>query len=71
MKSQNEIEAMWKSLGVDTSKHLAFYCGTGWRAAEVLFDAYVMGYDKDTIYDGGWLEWSLDSKRPVVVEYKK
>lgn len=71
MKSQNEIEAMWKSLGINLDKHLAFYCGTGWRAAEVLFDAYVMGYDKDTIYDGGWLEWSLDSKRPVVVEYKK
>jgi molybdopterin synthase sulfurtransferase len=71
MKSQNEIETMWKNLGVNPKKHLAFYCGTGWRAAEVLFDAYVMGYDKDTIYDGGWLEWSLDPKRPVVVEYKK
>lgn len=71
MKSQNEIEAMWKSLGIDTNKHLAFYCGTGWRAAEVLFDAYVMGYDNDSIYDGGWLEWSLDPKRPVIVEYKK
>lgn len=62
MKNQDDLEQMWKDLGVDTSKHLSFYCGTGWRAAEVLFYAYVMGYENVSIYDGGWLEWSLDAK---------
>lgn len=63
MKNQDDLEEMWNDLGVDTSKHLSFYCGTGWRAAEVLFDAYVMGYDNASMYDGGWLEWSLDVKK--------
>jgi thiosulfate/3-mercaptopyruvate sulfurtransferase len=62
MKNQDDIEKMWKDLGVDTLKHLSFYCGTGWRAAEVLFYAYVMGYENVSMYDGGWLEWSLDAK---------
>lgn len=71
MKDKMALETMWKELGVDTSKHLSFYCGTGWRGAEVLFDAYVMGYDNVSLYDGGWLEWSLNGKRDVVIEYKK
>lgn len=54
------IEKMWKELGVDASKNLAFYCGTGWRAAEVLFYAKVMGLKDVSLYDGGWLQWSLD-----------
>jgi thiosulfate/3-mercaptopyruvate sulfurtransferase len=62
MKNQDDLEKMWKELGVDTSKHLSFYCGTGWRAAEVLFYAYAMGYTDVSMYDGGWLEWSLDAK---------
>lgn len=28
MKNQDDLEQMWKDLGVDTSKHLSFYCGT-------------------------------------------
>jgi len=62
MKNQYDIEKMWSELGVDSSKHLSFYCGTGWRATEVLFYSYVMGYTNVSIYDGGWLEWSLDDK---------
>ena len=62
MKNQDELEKMWKDLGVDTSKHLSFYCGTGWRAAEVQFYAYAMGYTDVSMYDGGWLEWSLGDK---------
>jgi thiosulfate/3-mercaptopyruvate sulfurtransferase len=63
MKNQYDIEKMWKELGVDPSKHLSFYCGTGWRAAEVQFYAYAMGYDNVSMYDGGWLEWSLNDKK--------
>jgi len=71
MKNQYDIEKMWKDLGIDSSKNLSFYCGTGWRASEVLFYAYVMGYTNSSLYDGGWLEWSLDNKRPIINEYQK
>ncbi|WP_319200384.1 rhodanese-like domain-containing protein [uncultured Ilyobacter sp.] len=58
MRPYNEILKMWEDLKIDTDKNIAFYCGTGWRASEVLFYAYVMGLDKVSLYDGGWKEWS-------------
>lgn len=36
----------------------AFYCGTGWRAAETWFYAHAMGWENVALYDGGWKEWS-------------
>lgn len=58
MRPYNEIAKMWDELKIDTDKSLAFYCGTGWRASEVLFYAHIMGADKVSLYDGGWKEWS-------------
>jgi thiosulfate/3-mercaptopyruvate sulfurtransferase len=58
MRPYNEIFKMWNELKIDTDKNLAFYCGTGWRASEVLFYAHVMGLEKLSLYDGGWKEWS-------------
>ena len=68
MLNEADIKRFWKKLKIDTKKHLSFYCGTGWRATEVLFYAYVMGLDHTSLYDGGWLEWSLDKSRAVVNE---
>ncbi|MEJ2247847.1 MAG: rhodanese-like domain-containing protein, partial [Acidobacteriota bacterium] len=42
-----------------------FYCGTGWRASEAFFYAYLMGWERISVYDGGWFEWSLDARNPV------
>jgi thiosulfate/3-mercaptopyruvate sulfurtransferase len=56
---------MWQKDGINLDNQLAFYCGTGWRAAEVLFYADVLGLKNVTLYDGGWNEWSMDSSNPV------
>ena len=45
MRNADEIKALWKDAGIDTNKHLMFMCGSGWRAAEVLTYANVMGFD--------------------------
>jgi 3-mercaptopyruvate sulfurtransferase SseA len=59
MRSANDIRKMWSQLGIDfLNKHLIFYCGSGWRAAEVLIYAEIMGLKKVSLYDGGWYEWS-------------
>ena len=58
MRDFNEIAANWESLGITPDKKVAFYCGTGWRASETFFSAYLMGWPNVSIYDGGWLEWS-------------
>ena len=41
-------------------KCVAFYRGTGWRASETWFYAYVMVWDRIAVYDGGWFERSQD-----------
>ena len=33
-------------------------CGSGWRAAEVLWDAQVMGLTDVSLYSDGWIAWS-------------
>jgi len=53
---------------ITPEKWVAFYCGTGWRASETWFYAYLMGWDRIAVYDGGWFEWSRDSENnPIEV----
>lgn len=58
MREPREILSMWESCGVDTSKHLSFMCGSGWRAAEVWFYARAMGLDDTSMFSDGWIGWS-------------
>jgi molybdopterin synthase sulfurtransferase len=60
MRAYPEIAANWSDAGITPDKWVAFYCGTGWRASETWFYAYVMGWDRIAVYDGGWFEWSQD-----------
>jgi molybdopterin synthase sulfurtransferase len=60
MRSYVEIAANWAKAGITPDKHVSFYCGTGWRAAETWFYAYIMGWPRISVYDGGWFEWSAD-----------
>lgn len=65
MRCYHEMAEGWREMGVTPDKHIAFYCGTGWRASESFFYAYLMGWDRIAVYDGGWFEWSLDAGNPV------
>ena len=58
MRSKEGLETLWKSQGVDVSKHLSFFCGSGWRAAETMWDAMVLGYENVSLYSDGWIGWS-------------
>ncbi len=60
----HETAAKWKANGITPDKHLAFYCGTGWRGSEAWFNAWLMGWPRVSVYDGGWFEWSNDPKNP-------
>jgi thiosulfate/3-mercaptopyruvate sulfurtransferase len=64
-RSFPEIAADWARIGVTPDKHIAFYCGTGWRGSEAFFNAYLMGWPRVSVYDGGWMEWSSDPNNPV------
>ena len=60
MRAYPEIAANWADAGITPDKWVAFYCGTGWRAAETWFYADLMAWPRIAVYDGGWFEWSQD-----------
>jgi 3-mercaptopyruvate sulfurtransferase SseA len=65
MRDYHEIEVNWREMGITPDKRVAFYCGTGWRASETFFYAYLMGWPSVAVYDGGWYEWSRDPSNLV------
>lgn len=60
MRAYPEIARNWAEAGITADKWVAFYCGTGWRASETWFYAFLQGWDTIAVYDGGWSEWSQD-----------
>ncbi len=64
-KEFHEIAKSWTEVGITPDKHLAFYCGTGWRGSEAFFNAWLMGWPRVSVFDGGWFEWSNDPDNPV------
>lgn len=60
MRAYPEIAANWAAAGITAEKWVAFYCGTGWRASETWFYAYLQDWPRVAVYDGGWFEWSAD-----------
>lgn len=65
MKSARDIQHLWKDSNITSDQQVAFYCGTGWRAAEVFFYSYVMGWKNISVFDGGWYQWSADKNNPT------
>jgi thiosulfate/3-mercaptopyruvate sulfurtransferase len=68
MKPHGEIQAFWRQADIHPGHHVAFYCGTGWRASLAFFYAWLMGWERISVYDGGWCEWSSDPANPVTSE---
>jgi thiosulfate/3-mercaptopyruvate sulfurtransferase len=68
MRPYPEIAANWAEAAITPEKWVAFYCGTGWRASETWFYAYLMGWPRIAVYDGGWFEWSRNpGENPIEV----
>ncbi len=63
-REYHEISDIWTNNRITPDKHLAFYCGTGWRGSEAWFNAWLMGWPRVSVYDGGWFEWSADTGNP-------
>jgi len=64
IREANEVVAIWEEVGITPDKHLAFYCGTGWRGSEAFYNAWLMGWPRVSVFDGGWFEWSNDPENP-------
>jgi len=57
-REYTDIERAWREGGILPDKHIAFYCGTGWRASEAFINAWLMDWPRISVFDGGWFEWS-------------
>lgn len=66
MRPAADIARMWRANGIHPGLHVGFYCGTGWRASLAFFYAWLMGWERIAVYDGGWFEWRFDPANPVV-----
>ncbi len=65
MRAFPETAEIWEDAGITPDKHNAFYCGTGWRGSEAFLNAWLMGWPRVSVYDGGWFEWSNDPQNPI------
>ena len=65
IREAGEVQKIWKEAGITPDKHLAFYCGTGWRGSEAFYNAWLMGWPRVSVFDGGWFEWSNDPANPT------
>jgi len=64
-REYGEIVEAWRTVGITPDKHNTFYCGTGWRGSEAFFNAWLLGWPRVSVYDGGWYEWSSDESNPI------
>ncbi|MBD3316170.1 MAG: thiosulfate sulfurtransferase [Chitinivibrionales bacterium] len=63
-REYHEVEELWAQAGISRHRQNAFYCGTGWRGSEAFFNAWLMGWPRVSVFDGGWFEWSADERNP-------
>lgn len=50
----HEIVEIWEEVCITPDKHLAFYCGTGWRGSEAFYNAWLMGWPRISfLMEGG------------------
>ncbi|MDT2640394.1 rhodanese-like domain-containing protein [Enterococcus dongliensis] len=72
VKEPTKIFADWAKWGITPDKEVAFYCGTGWRAATTFFITKQEGWKDVKLFDGGWYDWDKahqkdPSKYPVQI----
>lgn len=72
VKEPTKIFKAWEKWGITPDKEVAFYCGTGWRAATTFFITKQEGWKDVKLFDGGWYDWDKahqkdPSKYPVQV----
>lgn len=65
--TMDEMKELWKGLDFTLDNHLAFYCGTGWRATIPFLVMYENGYTNMSLYDGGWYQWQMNDDLPVQI----
>jgi len=57
-KNNEEIDSLFKKIGVEGDKDIIGYCGSGLTACIVLFSLCLIGKEKNLrLYDGSWFDY--------------
>lgn len=67
MEDFTKIDRRWRDSGIKDDSEVIFSCGTGWRASEAWFYAWLQGKPSISVYDGGWLEWSTNHHKKLLL----
>lgn len=64
-RSVQDIKIRYKEEGIMPDDMVVLYCKTSIRGAQTYLALYNAGYRNLKLYDGAWIDWILDSSRPV------
>ncbi|PHS35088.1 MAG: rhodanese [Alkaliphilus sp.] len=64
-KSVQNIKLMYRDLDIREEDTVILFCKSSIRGAQTLLALYNAGYTNVKLYDGAWLEWTLDENRPI------
>jgi thiosulfate/3-mercaptopyruvate sulfurtransferase len=62
-----QLRARFENLGVDPSKRIVSYCGSGINACQNIFALHLAGFEKTLLYEGSWSDWCRNPERPEAV----
>jgi thiosulfate/3-mercaptopyruvate sulfurtransferase len=65
IRSIQNLKLRYKDENIMPDNTVIMYCKSSIRGAQTLLALYNAGYRDLKLYDGAWLEWSLDTNRPV------
>lgn len=64
-KSENDLRAMYSSLGVTPDREVVTYCQGGYRAAHTYLALRLLGFPRVRAYTGSWKEWGDRDDLPI------
>jgi len=68
LRSKEDLQNIFKQVGVDASTPVITSCGSGVTAAVITLALEQVGFSKNALYDGSWTEWGSSEKTEVISE---
>ncbi len=61
------LKAEFKKIGVDATRDIVCYCGSGITACTAILALKIAGFEAQ-LYEGSWSDWSADANLPVATK---
>jgi len=64
-RSPQEVAELARALGASPDREVVLYCGGGVSACQVFLALKMAGYQRLSVYDGSWADWSTGEPAPI------